>query len=277
MILVTGGSGQVGTALRRLLRDDGAYPAREELDLADVAGIQPALSAYAPVALINCAAYTDVERAEAEEEAAFVVNALAVQEMAIYARSAGIPFVTYSTDYVFDGSSDRPYVESALPGPLNAYGRTKLAGEQLALKTHPGTLLIRSSWVISASTRSFVSKILHKARGGSVQVVDDQIGCPTVAGDLAVASLSALDRGASGILHLTSSEPASWFDLASAALDLAGLDLDRVRPCSTKEFPTVALRPPYSVLGSERLGREGLLQLPGWSISLSAVVEEIMG
>jgi dTDP-4-dehydrorhamnose reductase len=253
------------------------YPSREAFDLADVAGIQPTLSAHAPVVLINCAAYTDVEGAEAEEEAAFVVNALAVQEMAAYARNAEIPFVTYSTDYVFDGSSDRPYVESALPGPLNAYGRTKLAGEQLALETHPGTLLIRSSWVISGNQRSFVSKILHKARSGPIQVVDDQIGCPTVAGDLAIASLAALDRGVSGILHLASSESASWFDLARAALDLAGLDPDGARPCSTYEFPTVAHRPPYSVLGSERLVREGLAPLPDWSTSLSGLVEEIMG
>lgn len=276
MILVTGASGQVGKALRRLLGDDGVYPSREAFDLADVAGIQPTLSAHAPVVLINCAAYTDVEGAEAEEEAAFVVNALAVQEMAAYARNAGIPFVTYSTDYVFDGSCDHPYVESAPAAPLNAYGRTKLAGEQLALETHPGTLLIRSSWVISDSRRSFVSKILHKARAGPVQVVDDQIGCPTVAGDLAVASLDALDRGVSGILHLASSESASWFDLARAALDLAGLDPDGARPCSTNEFPTVARRPSWSVLGSERLESEGLAPMPDWSISLPAVVEEIM-
>jgi dTDP-4-dehydrorhamnose reductase len=276
VILVTGASGQVGRALRRLLGDDGAYPAREELDLTDVAGVQPALSAFAPDVLINCAAYTDVERAEDEEEAAFVVNALAVQEMAVYARGAGIPFVTYSTDYVFDGSSDRPYVERDLPGPLNAYGRTKLAGEQLALETYPGTLLIRSSWVISGSRQSFVSKILHKARDGPIQVVDDQIGCPTVASDLAVSSLGALDRGVSGILHLASSESASWFDLARAALNLAGLDSDGARPCSTNEFPTVARRPPYSVLGSERLESEGLAPMPDWSISLPAAVEEIM-
>ena len=276
MILLLGAAGQLGTACRRLLGAEALPLTRRELDLSDPPAVRPALASYQPEAIVNCAAYTAVDRAEDEEELAHRVNALAVEELARFAADRRVPLVTFSTDYVFDGTAGHPYVESDPPHPLNAYGRSKLAGEEAAVAVWPKTLVIRSSWIISGTHPNFVATIIRKARDGTVRVVDDQQGIPTVAEDLAAASLQALQAGVTAVLHLTNQGPTTWFGLAHRAVELAGLDPSRVEPCSSSDFPTKARRPTYSVLGSERLDELGLEALPAWEDSLYGVVEELL-
>ena len=251
---------------------DATFLTRKDLDLADPATVAPALVRWAPAAIINCAAYTHVDRAEADEDHAHTINADSVGEMAAVARAMGIPFVTFSTDYVFDGSADTPYVESSPTSPVNAYGRTKLAGEQMALETYPGSLVIRTSWVISGTHPNFVATMLRLVDERELRVVDDQVGCPTVAADLAAATRRAIERRVTGILHLTNTGATTWFELARTAVGLAGRDVTRISPCSTDEYPTPAPRPRFSVLGSERRASVGVTPLPHWRDSLREVV-----
>ncbi len=274
MIVVTGGDGQLGTAFRSLLTE-AVFLTRSDLDLADTRSIRPTLEALDPELVINCAAFTAVDLAEEQHDLARLVNANAVGEMGWMCADHSIPFVTFSTDYVFGGESDRPWVESDQIAPINAYGSTKADGETAALQTHPDALVIRTSWLISGTHANFVSTILALASEQELKVVDDQKGSPTMAADLAGATLQALDVGATGLLHLVNQGSATWFDLAKAAVELAGLDADRVDACTTAEYPTAARRPAYSVLESERAAGLGVAALPDWRDSLPGVVEAL--
>jgi dTDP-4-dehydrorhamnose reductase len=272
VILVTGGAGQLGTAFRRVLPEAG-YIDVGDLDLGRADLLAAALEEMSPEAIVNCAAYTAVDRAEAEEALATMVNGTAVGVMAEHAARRRIPLLTFSTDYVFPGNGREPYLESSPTDPVNAYGRSKLAGERAALAACPEALVVRTSWLVSGTHPNFVATMLRLAGEGPVRVVDDQRGCPTMADDLAPAAWAALQAGVSGILHLTNSGEATWFDFARVAVALAGLDPERVVPCATADYPTPARRPAYSVLGSERRRPRGLPELPPWQESLLAVVE----
>jgi dTDP-4-dehydrorhamnose reductase len=273
-MLVTGGSGQLGTAFRKLL-PDADYPTHEELDLNVPETVFAGLSRRNPSAIINCAAYTAVDAAETDEDTAQSVNGESVGELARFAADAGIPFVTYSTDYVFPGTASEPYLESDPTDPINAYGRTKRQGELLALG-YPGSLVIRTSWVISPTHPNFVATMLRLAPERDLAVVDDQRGCPTVTTDLASASLAALGAGANGLLHLTNQGETTWFELARLSVELGGFDPTRLTPCATTDYPLPAPRPAYSVLGSERLAEVGIDPLPFWQDSLPAVVAGLL-
>jgi len=273
-IVVTGASGQLGTAFRSQI-PDARFLTRADLDLTELGAIGPTVDRLKPTAIINCAAYTAVDAAEQDFGTAIAVNGDAVAALAVAADRAGIPFVTFSTDYVFDGSGTRPYVESDATEPVNAYGRSKLAGEVAAL-AYPGSLVIRTSWVISGSHPNFVATMLRLAPQRMLSVVDDQWGCPTIAADLAGATLHAMEVGATGLLHLTNQGPTTWFELARTALELGGLDPTRVQPCPTEDYPTPARRPAFSVLGSDRRQALGLSPLPHWRASLAGVVAELM-
>jgi dTDP-4-dehydrorhamnose reductase len=274
MMLVTGAAGQLGTALRKLI-PDATFVDVDEIDLTRLDVLEEALDRMDPDGIINCAAYNAVDRAEEEEDLATLVNAGAVRVMAVHAAAAGIPFVTFSTDYVFAGDAKEPYLESSPTNPVSAYGRSKLAGEEAALGVYPRSLVIRTSWLVSGTHPNFVATMLRLARERVVRVVNDQRGCPTMVNDLAPAALRALDAGASGVLHLTNSGVTTWYGFAREAVALAGIDPDRIEPCTTDEYPTAAHRPAYSVLGSERRGALGIEDLPAWQESLPAVVEEL--
>lgn len=267
-ILVTGATGQVGTALRSVL-PGAVFLTRRDLDLADVVSIAPAIASYRPAAVINAAAYTNVDLAEREEARATLINGEAVGAMAAACADLAIPLVTYSTDYVFGGRASTPYVESDAADPVGAYGRSKLVGERLALDRHPGALIVRTSWVISATHDNFVSTMLRLAARGPVRVVNDQFGKPTIAADLAAATAEALSSGLRGIVHVANEGATTWHGLASAAVRLAGLDPSLVQPCATDEYPTEAVRPAYSVLGTER---EDTPKMPMWPSSLPGLV-----
>jgi dTDP-4-dehydrorhamnose reductase len=272
--LILGASGQLGTAFASLIGPaDALCATRSDLDIADGDRIEPFLREHRPEIVINCAAYTAVDRAEREPNLAASINSGAVRDFAEATARRDIRFVTFSTDYVFDGSLERPYVESDAPNPVNVYGRTKLEGERHALLTHPGALVIRTSWIISETHRNFVTAMVKLATGEGGRVVDDQHGRPTIASDLAAATLDALDRGASGLLHLTNGGETTWFDLARTVVRLAGLDPMKIQPCTTDEYLTPARRPHNSVLESERISQLGIAPLPDRRSSLPGVID----
>ncbi|MEN8238717.1 MAG: dTDP-4-dehydrorhamnose reductase [Actinomycetota bacterium] len=271
-ILLTGSTGQVGTAFRSVI-PGAMFLAREDLDLTDPRSISSVIVERKPSAVINCAAYTNVDKAEEEEDLATIVNGESVGELATICSELGIPFLTFSTDYVFDGTSGSGYIESDIPDPVNAYGRSKLEGERRALAADASTLVIRTSWVVSGTHDNFVSTMLHlAAQGTALRVVNDQRGRPTIAADLALRAWDALRSGATGVLHLANQGEATWFDLAEQAIATAGIEGNTIEPCTTSEFPRPAPRPANSVLDSERLDVLELDPLPPWEESLVPLV-----
>lgn len=275
-VLVTGATGQVGTAFAKLL-PDAVLVDRSTLDLAQPETVARVVADLDPGAVINCAAYTDVDGAEVDEATATDVNGTSVGELAVAANRLRIPFLTFSTDYVFDGTSSVPYVESDRTDPINAYGRSKLVGERLALANHPDALVVRTSWVVSGTHDNFVSTMLRLTAdpNSTVRVVDDQHGCLTIADDLARASLAALKRGLSGLVHIANGPEASWFDIARFVVGAAGLE-GTVSSCTTAEFPRPAPRPSYSVLGSDRLPSDIAAAIRPWKESVADVVDAQM-
>ncbi len=275
MIVLTGATGQLGTAFRHRLGEAATYLTRDDLDLADPAAIPPRITSLAPTLVINCAAHTAVDAAEADEAAARAVNADAVEALAAATADLGAGFVTFSSDYVFDGTKDAPYVEDDEPNPINAYGRAKLDGERRALVANPRTLVVRTSWLLSGTHPNFAATMLRRLAAGPVDVVDDQYGHPTLVDDLAAATLAAVDKEATGILHLTNQGVTTWFDLAVEIAATAGLDEIRVRPISTADLARPAPRPQNSVLDSVRLGELGLAALPDYHDGLPALVAQL--
>lgn len=277
--LLLGGRGQVGTALRAVL-DDVVSPTRSSFDLekASADDITALIQDAAADILINCAAYTAVDQAEVEQERAFRLNTHAVGVLAEVTAEMHIPFVTFSTDYVFDGESNSPYVESDTPHPLNVYGLSKAEGERLALERNPRTLVVRTSWVLSRTHSNFAIRILDAvATGEAVKVVNDQRGSPTVSGDLAAITAAAVAKDASGFVHVSNYGEASWFELARAVVAAAGLDVDLVVPCSTSERPTKAVRPRYSVLESLREEELGLDTPRPWDEAVAGLFADRRG
>jgi len=275
VIVVTGARGQLGTAFRTLLGERATYLERNDLDLTDTGSIRSTIESLDPTIVINCAAYTNVDDAETNEMLAFRVNAEAVSEMAGATAAVGSQFVTISTDYVFDGTSRVPYVESNATNPINVYGASKLEGEGLARAANPATLIVRTSWVLSGTHPNFVATMLRLGRDRALKVVDDQIGHPTLVDDLALGIQRALDARATGILHLTNTGTVSWYELATEALAIGGLDVGNLSGCTTAEYPTPARRPQNSVLDSQRLEELGIEPLPPYRAGLERAVHDL--
>ena len=269
MTLLLGGSGQLGSALRILLPGCDAPP-RSELNLLDPDLVAKVI-ARNPDCIINCAAYTDVDRAENEVDLATSVNATAVGDLASAASELDVPFVTISTDYVFDGRATEPYMESSRPNPINAYGRSKLDGERIALG-YDGTLVVRTSWLISRTHDNFVSTVVAAARSGSVGVVEGQQGTPTAVDDLAQAMVDAVEHRVTGLLHLAAPPVVSRLGLAQAALEAAGIDPARAVGVPTTTLPGAAARPGFSALASERAEAADIAALASWRDRLVAIV-----
>lgn len=253
-VLVAGSGGQLGRALRASVPDGVTLvaPPEAEFDICNADQVAAVVAAARPDLVVNAAAWTAVDKAEAEEAAALAVNATAVGHLAGAAAAAGARFVQVSTDYVFDGEAFQPYAPDTVPAPASAYGRTKLAGEVAAQALHPAPLIIRTAWVYAAAGNNFVHTMLRlMATRDELRVVGDQIGSPTHAPSLARA-IWAL-QGHSGIFHWTDAGVASWHDFAVAIQDEAlalGL-LSRavpVIPIRTEDYPTPARRPAWSVL-----------------------------
>jgi dTDP-4-dehydrorhamnose reductase len=264
-LLVTGAGGMLGRAVvdaaTRLGHDVHACT-RAELDITDAETTRLAVASSRPTAIINCAAYTDVDGAESDWQGAEAVNAQGARHIASAAAEIGAMIVHVSTDYVFDGSKREPWLESDPVAPLGVYGETKLTGERAVAAANPAHAIVRTAWLFGAGGRNFVDTMLALgAARDEVSVVTDQVGCPTWTGHLAGALVELAERpGETGIHHVAGAGSCSWNELALEIFERAGIDC-RVLPATSEQFVRPAARPAYSVLGSER--RDALV-LPRW-------------
>lgn len=262
----------LGHDLQRVFADhDVTALGRSELDITNVAAVRDAVSGHDLV--LNAAAYTKVDDAESNEDAAYAINATGVRTLAVAARDAKARLVTVSTDYVFDGNGTAPYAEDAPLDPINAYGRTKAAGEVFALAEYPdGTYVVRTAWLYGAHGPNFGATMLRLAADReTVSVVNDQLGQPTWTFDLATQIRRLVKSDApAGTYHGTSSGSGTWFDLARAVFEDAGLDPERVLPTDSASFVRPAARPAYSVLGHEAWAKAGIEPIRHWRDALRA-------
>jgi len=270
-ILIAGAAGMLGQDLQKALagREVTAL-SRADLDVTDRDAVLAAVAGHDVV--LNASAYTKVDDAETHEDDAYAINALGTENLAVAAARNGARFVTVSTDYVFDGHATEPYAEDTPRDPINAYGRTKAAGEELALAAHPsGAFVVRTAWLYGADGPNF-AKTMVKLAGSheTVSVVDDQLGQPTWTGDLAARIVELVGSDApAGIYHGTNSGQATWFEFARAVFAEAGLDPERVTPTDSSTFVRPAARPSYSVLGHDAWAAAGLAPLRPWREALS--------
>ena len=277
-ILLTGKDGQVGWELERALAPLGEVVAmdRSALDLADVDAIRRVVGDTKPAVVVNAAAYTAVDRAESEPELAMRINGVAPGVLAEEAKRLGALLVHYSTDYVFDGTKATPYVENDAPNPINAYGRSKLAGERAIAAAGGAHLILRTSWVYAPRGRNFFLTIASRARAGeALRVVDDQRGVPTSAAFLAAATAALLRRTDRAELretyHLVPAGQTSWCGFARAIVRLLDLPVE-VAAIGSAAFPTPAARPKNSVLDATRIARDLGVERPPWEALLADCV-----
>ena len=283
-VLVTGANGQLGWELQQAAKANPNFEFifldRSAMDLSNPDGLLKIIESYAPSAIINTAAYTAVDKAETEKSLAHIINAEAVAELASIAKNKNIPFITYSTDYVFSGNAAIPYVTDTQLAPVNYYGKTKADGEQMALAANPDSIIIRTSWVFSSHGNNFVKTMIRLMKErDSLNVVGDQQGRPTYARDLATASiqiLNALNLGLliKGIYHFANTGETTWFDFAQKIKELAGLECT-LTPINSDQFPTPAKRPNYSVLDTQKIEKELNLHIPHWELALSDCILQL--
>lgn len=277
-ILITGANGQLGNALRLELAGDpnidAVYTDVEDLDITNAEAVENFLRDNAIEMMVNCAAYTAVDRAESDELRAAAINTEAVGIIGQAAGRLGIRVIHISTDYVFSGESYRPYEEKDEPFPQSIYGRTKLEGEGLLTSFCKDAVIIRTAWLYSEFGNNFVKTMLRLAgEKEELGVVSDQIGTPTYAGDLAAAIHAVIrsDEWKPGIYHFTDEGVASWYDFAKSIFEIAGKDI-RVKPLLTSEYPTAARRPMYSVLSKNKIKRTYNIEIPYWRESLEKCI-----
>ncbi|MEZ4920716.1 MAG: dTDP-4-dehydrorhamnose reductase [Saprospiraceae bacterium] len=287
-VLVTGASGQLGKSFQHI---QAAYPEFEflwatssDLDISKANSVEHYFDQHALYACINCAAYTAVDRAESEPDAARAVNETGVLNLANACSRQGIPLVHFSTDYVYHGNQNIPFKETDPVGPKSVYAQTKLAGENLALANNPTTMIIRTSWVYAPWGHNFVRTMMRLgAEREELSVVYDQVGSPTYAPDLAAAVLDILRQLLAGhvsegllrgIWHYSNEGVASWYDFAAAVFELEGLSCN-LKPIETHEFPTPAPRPAYSLLNKYKIKTAFHLEIPYWRESLKTCLHAI--
>ena len=284
-ILVTGANGQLGNSIRVLA---GQYPQYnflftdvDTLDITDPAAVKAAVKDNQVNYIINCAAYTAVDKAEDNEELCRRLNSFAVCVLGEAAREAGAKMVHVSTDYVFSGTGYRPYKENDDTRPVSVYGRTKLAGEEGLMEVCPDAVIIRTAWLYSEFGSNFVKTVLRLGKEREeLGFVFDQVGTPTYAGDLAVIILSVVtadEKGAfvPGIYHYSNEGVCSWYDFTMKILQIAGIDC-RIRPIETKDYPTKAVRPPYSVLNKSKIKEIYKIVIPHWETSLRICMKKLI-
>lgn len=275
-ILVTGANGQLGCEMQRLgavSPNNYIFTDVAELDVTDAGAVLRAAEQTRAEAIVNCAAYTNVERAEEDEVMADRLNRLAPANLAAAAAATGATLIHISTDYVFDGTAHTPYTEQAPTAPLGVYGRTKLAGEQAVEASGCSYLILRTAWLYSAFGNNFLKTMLRlTAERESLNVVFDQIGTPTYAGDLALGIFSVIEgqqfRGNEGLYHFSDEGVSSWYDFAVEIAAAAGHDKCRIEPCHTAEYPSKAPRPAYSVLDKSKFKTTFGIEIPHWRESM---------
>ena len=267
MFLVTGCNGQLGTAMQSLLKDNACYIDREELDLTNKEAVKSFFEKNTFDLVINCSAYTAVDKAQTDEISAHSVNALAPLYLAKYAKK----IIHISTDYVFDGTSFKPYTEEDPTNPISVYGKTKLDGEQNVLNHASTAIVIRTSWLYSPHGSNFV-KTMRKlgSEKESLNVIFDQVGTPTYAYDLAQAIVDIipqLKENEKGIYHFSNEGVCSWYDFATEIMQQSNLKC-KVYPIESKDYPTPTPRPHYSVLNKSKIKQRFNIEIPHWKEGL---------
>lgn len=277
-VMITGAGGQLGQEMVKISQGRGhetvPFTSRQ-LDITGAGAVREAVARHRPDAVINCAAYNAVDQAESDWKQAFLVNGLGVRNLALASREAGAVLVHYSTDYVFDGHSTRPYTIVDHPHPISRYGESKLLGEQAVRDLSARFFLIRTSWVFGPGNTNFAQKVLEWSRQrDELRVVDDQVSTPTGTRDLAGATLDLLETGNFGLYHLTNTGSCSRYAWARYILETTGWK-GTILPAKTAEFPTPARRPAYSVL--DNFGSPDVLgyELSSWEEATIAYLEEM--
>lgn len=280
-ILITGANGQLGTELHEILEREfpgqTLYTDVQELDLTNAKAVDSYVANNEITHIVNCAAYTAVDRAEEEKMLCAAVNTDAVKNIAMAADANGAKIIHISTDYVFDGTNHRPYRESDKVNPISQYGTTKRKGETLLLALAPQAIIIRTAWLYSAHGNNFVKTMLRLADSQpEIKVVCDQIGTPTFARDLARAVVKVLQshQWVPGIYHFTDEGAASWYDFAKAIFRIAGKDV-KVTPIPTEDYPTPASRPSYSILDRTRIKATYGIEIPHWEEALADCLRQL--
>lgn len=273
-IIVVGATGQLGSEINMLspqyLQYEFIFLSEADLSILDVEAVKNIFKKYAPAYLINCAAYTAVDKAETDKEIAYKINAEAVSFIAALCNEYKTGFIHISTDYVFEGNAALPYKPEDVPNPQSVYGATKLEGERLAFLNNPSTVLIRTAWVYSEFGHNFVKTMIRLMKDKEeIKVVADQVGTPTYAADLAKAILKIIssERWIPGIYHFTNAGVISWYDFAVAIKEETGSSC-RVMPIPTSQYPTPAKRPAYSVLSTSKITDTYQIHIIDWRNSL---------
>ncbi|RLZ10503.1 dTDP-4-dehydrorhamnose reductase [Faecalibacter macacae] len=274
-ILVTGANGQLGQSIKEVSNNynqlDFVFVSRTELDITNNDLVVSYFNENKFDAVVNCAAYTAVDLAESDIDNARLVNATATKNLAEATAKADIPFIHLSTDYVFDGTVSTPRLESDQVNPIGVYGQTKLEGEQLALETNPKTIIIRTAWVYSKYAKNFVKTMLWLFNEKEeIGVINDQIGSPTNAVDLAdaIAQILSKDELTYGIYNYSNEGECSWFDFASKIKELTNSSI-KINPIPTTSYPTPAKRPAYSLLDKTKIKQTYAIEIPNWEDSLA--------
>lgn len=281
-ILVTGCNGQLGKEMKNILEaklpGKTIYTDIEQLDLTNAKQVKEFVEQNDITHIVNCAAYTAVDRAEEEMALCAKVNVDAVRNIADAASAVGARVVHVSTDYVFDGKAFRPYLESDKVNPVSQYGTTKRQGETALIALAPDSIIVRTAWLYSPYGNNFVKTMLRLGKERkNIKVVADHIGSPTYAADLAAALMSIItsQQWVPGIYHFTNSGVASWFDFAKAIHRLGGVEGCEITPIPTEDYPTAAARPFYSVLNTSKIKATYNVETPYWVDSLEKCMKRI--
>ena len=285
-ILVTGAYGQLGNEVRILSANYPEYNFMftdvDSLDITDKDELIDFVTGNDIRYIINCAAYTAVDKAEDDAELCEKINAAAVKNLGLAAAEAGAGIIHVSTDYVFDGTSCRPYTEDMPTKPCSVYGKTKLKGEKNLLKACPNAIIIRTAWLYSPFGNNFVKTMIKLgSERESLNVIFDQVGTPTYAEDLADAILKAMDQtidtdhDKGGVYHFSNEGVCSWYDFTIKIHEIAGINTCKVNPIETKDYPTKAARPHYSVLNKTKIKQAFNITIPHWEASLKNCIKEL--
>lgn len=280
-ILITGCNGQLGNEMQLLEKENPQHKYFNtdvaELDITDQEAIEAFVAGNEIDCIVNCAAYTAVDKAEGNKELCTALNTVAPAYLAAAVEKRGGAMVQVSTDYVFDGTHHTPYVETDTPAPDSVYGSTKLAGELGVQKFCKRTMIVRTAWLYSTFGNNFVKTMIRLGRERQeLGVIFDQIGTPTYARDLAVAIMAAINKGiVPGVYHFSNEGVTSWYDFTKAIHRLAGIATCHVRPLHTSEYPTPANRPAYSVLDKTKIKQTYGLEIPYWEESLAECISQL--
>ncbi|MGE0077950.1 MAG: dTDP-4-dehydrorhamnose reductase [Bacteroidales bacterium] len=281
-IIVTGANGQLGSEIKKEASNfphfNFIFTDYQELDITNASNVDEFININKPIFLINCAAYTAVDKAEQEEAKANQLNAIAPKILAETCKKYGVKLIHISTDYVFDGKANTPYNEDAQVNPLSVYGNTKLIGEQNVIQSGVG-MVIRTSWLYSAYGNNFVKTILkHASSKPALNVVFDQTGTPTWANDLAKAVLEIVKQGPENfkpqVFHYSNEGVCSWYDFAHEIVELSKINCT-INPIETKDYPTLAVRPQYSVMNKQKIRNLYNVKVPYWRLSLIECLKQL--